>query len=411
MVCGALGIDSAGYSLPYVASWSGGDVAKVTATANRVIGCARTVLTEIEHRRERQMDPPSNPSFVQTPYVSADERSVRPELEEVLEASVTFYRHQLDSEGGDRVFSFLRCRGIGEDEASLWQLGCAPNSWRSLTTALLDQGFTEDLLIEAGVAGRARTGRLYDRMRNRLVFPIFDRGERPRGLAGRVIDGDGPKYLNTPETELYRKRSLLYGLHLAQEPIRKIGSAVVVEGYLDVIACHKAGFNNVVATAGTALTSEHLTAIGQITQNAVLAFDGDQGGRLAVSRVSENNADHPLQLRVAHLPESQDPADLLAKDSITFEQALADAVPIVHHLIAETVHRHNLSEPEGVARAVHQAGQLVATVRDSDDRDRAVELMATLIGRPESSIRAYLMQASRTGRTRRPMGDLGLGVW
>lgn len=410
MVCAALGIDSAGYSLPYVASWSGGDVTKVSATANRVIGCARTVLTEIEHRRERQLDRASNGSLVQTQPVSASEQLVRPDLEEVLQAAVKFYRHQLDSEGGDRVLSFLHSRGIGEEAASLWQLGFAPDSWRSLTTALLDQGFTEDLLIEAGVVGRARTGILYDRMRNRVVFPVFDRDGRPRGFAGRLIDGDGPKYLNTPETELYQKRSLLYGLHFAHEPIRKGGDAVVVEGYLDVIACHQAGLNNVVATAGTALTSEHLATIGQIAQSAVLAFDGDQGGRLAISRVAEDHADHPLQLRVTHLPEGRDPADLLAQDSAAFEQALGDAVPLVHHLIAEAVHRHNLSEPEGVARAVHEAGQLVATVRESDDRDRAVELMARLIGRPENSVRAYLMQTPETGRTRRPVREQGMGV-
>ena len=124
--------------------------------------------------------------------------------------------------------------------------------------ALREEGFSDDLLLEAGVAGRSRHGRLYDRMRNRVIFPIHDEHGAPRGFAGRLLSGDGPKYLNTPETELYQKRSLLYGLHLAHQPILDAGKAVVVEGYTDAIAAHQAGLTNVVATGGTALTEEHL---------------------------------------------------------------------------------------------------------------------------------------------------------
>jgi DNA primase len=278
-----------------------------------------------------------------------------------------------------------------------------------LTTALLEQGFTEDLLIEAGVAGRARTGRVYDRMRNRLIFPILDQGGRPCGFAGRLISGDGPKYLNTPETDLYRKRSLLYGLNLAEKPIWEAGQAIVVEGYLDVIACHQAGFTNTVATAGTALTPEHLASLNGITSGATLAFDGDQAGHLAITRVAEHHVDHSLRIRVAHLPAGRDPADLLSGDGALFVQALADAIPIEHHLISETVLKHSLDEPGGVARAVHKAGELVAAIQDLDTRDRAVALVASLVNRPESDIRRYMSQSLKGSRHRR-VREQGLSV-
>ena len=391
VVCAALGIDSAGYSLPYVASWSGGDVTKVTATANRVVSCARGVLTEIERRRELQLDRASHESLVETKHSSAVERAPASRLEEVVEAAVSFYEHQLESESGERAAGFLRSRGIGEEVTSVWQLGWAPDSWRGLTTALLDQGFTEGILIEAGVAGRARTGRLYDRMRSRVVFPVFDPNGRPRGFAGRLIEGEGPKYLNTPETELYQKRSLLYGLHLAQEPIREVGNAVIVEGYLDVIAAHQAGFTSAVASAGTALTSEHLDQLGRIAGNVTLAFDGDDAGLRAVERVADLDlADRRLRISVAQLPPEHDPADLLNDNTQAFEQAIAGAIPIEHQVIEQILAAHNLEEPEAAARAIRAATEVIRSTDDPDVRRSSVAYLAAATGRENQLIRRYL---------------------
>lgn len=408
MVCAALGIDSAGYSLPYVASWSGGDLTKVAATANRVIGCARTVITQLEQARELEPTRSASRPVGIEPEHSRREEPDRADLVAVVQAATDFYQRQLTTESGRRAVEVLKARGISGDATAAFGIGYAPDSWRAVTEHLLGQGLSEELLIEAGVVGRARTGRLYDRMRNRLVFPVFDRDGQPRGFAGRLLGGGGPKYLNTPETELYRKRSLLYGLHLAQTPIGEAGRAIVVEGYLDAIACHQAGFTNTVATAGTALTTEHLGSLSDLTSSVTLAFDGDEGGRLAVSRVAELDVDHP-RLRVAHLPPGQDPADLLRQGSDGFEQALADAVPLEHHLITEIVRQHNLDEPEGVARAVHRAGHIVASIQDRGDRDRAVELIAALVHRPESAIRLDLSQPLRATNRRR-VRDQGLGV-
>ncbi len=280
----------------------------------------------------------------------------------------------------------------GEDAAAKWQLGYAPESWNTMTDALRKEGFSDELLLASGVVGRARTGRFYDRMRGRVVFPILDQAGVPRGFAGRLVLGDGPKYLNTPETELYQKRSLLYGIHLANEPIIDAGKAVVVEGYTDAIAAHQAGFTNVVATGGTALTPEHLEILSQITTNVTLAFDGDQAGLLAAQRTAElERTSEAVRFRVARLPEGQDPADLLAgADGNLLRDAIATALPLEHHLIDQIVQEHDLQEPESMAQAIHTATSVVAPISNAADRAEAVTFLANRIGRDEALIYAQL---------------------
>ena len=164
MVCAALEIDSAGYSLPYVASWSGGDLAKVTATANRVIGCARTVIDQLEQSRDLDRQRENVPQLVEASRRDAEEvsrshGSVRGDLERVLEAASDFYTQQLRSHTGADVIEYLRSRGLSDKSFDTWQLGYAPDAWRALTTALRQEGFNDEMLLEAGVVGRSRNGR------------------------------------------------------------------------------------------------------------------------------------------------------------------------------------------------------------------------------------------------------------
>ena len=136
-------------------------------------------------------------------------------MEQALRLATTYYETQLQSDPGSRAVGYLHDRGIDLDAIHRWQLGYAPSGWDQLVQALRSEGIGDDALVGAGLAGRSRAGNLYDRMRGRVVFPVFDVSGSPRGFAGRLLAGDGPKYLNTPETELYSKRTLLYGLHLA----------------------------------------------------------------------------------------------------------------------------------------------------------------------------------------------------
>jgi DNA primase len=411
MVCAAIGIDSAGYSLPYVASWSGGDVSKVAATANRVIGCAREVITQLEHGRRIDQRTPrieSNPRPEAGIRAANESRpdltpSGNPELEEALTTASSIYQRLLHDPVGKPALEYLHRRGITEQATSRWNLGYAPPSWDALGSLLHNEGYNDDILLKAGIVGRSRTGQIYDHMRGRLIFPIHDEHDTPRGFAGRLITGKGPKYLNTPETNLYQKRSLLYGIHHAQEPIRKADEAIVVEGYTDAIATHQAGITNTIATGGTALTTQHIETLAQITNNLTLAFDGDQAGLTATQRTAQLEQPGGLRMRVARLPEGRDPADLLTSpDAHLLQQGIRDAVPLAHHLITQTVQQHDLAEPEAMARAIRAADEIMSTISNADERTQAITHLANLVGRDEALIRAYLANhAPRTMRETR----------
>jgi DNA primase len=163
----------------------------------------------------------------------------RAELKEVLGSAKSYYQGQLlHDRVGAKAQAFLKQRGFTEETANCWELGYAPPTWNALTDALRREGFSEEVMLGAGVVRRAHTGRLYDLMWGRVICPVFDQNGSPRGFAGRIVTGDGPKYLNGPETVLNTKRSLLYGLHLAKPAIAKADQAVIVEGYTDAIAAH-----------------------------------------------------------------------------------------------------------------------------------------------------------------------------
>lgn len=411
MVCAGLGIDSAGYSLGYVASWSGGDLTKVAATANRVIGCAREVLAQIEQDRRLDRVPVSTGSRIEVRDRESVQRSVTPtarsDLESVVNAATSFYQRQLHESGGVAAIEYLGGRGMGMQTTDRWQLGYAPGSWEALTAALRKEGFSNDLLLEAGVAGRSRYGRLYDRMRNRVIFPIHDKHGTPRGFAGRLLTGEGPKYLNTPETDLYQKRSLLYGMHLAHQPIIHAGTAVVVEGYTDAIAAHQAGITNVVATAGTTLTSEHVDTLAQLTKTITLAFDGDEAGLQATDRAADLIRTHPgIRLHVARLSAGHDPAYLLAnggKNSL--KAAIANAVPLEHHSIDQILDSHNLEEPEALARAIRAARSVLSSTVDANIRAEATEHLAKRLGRDVAQVAEYLQETKQPRGRERPGGN------
>ncbi|MGH2351182.1 MAG: DNA primase [Chloroflexota bacterium] len=406
MVCAALGVDSAGYSLPYVASWSGGDLEKVAATADRVIRCARRLLNDLEADREVGRDrsspeiatrQPPEPRQAGTvlpdPAESAPANDGHRELQEALRCTVAFYEGRLNHKDGADARTFLDQRGFTADTASHWQLGYAPATWDSLVKALRSQGVADEAMLEAGLAGRARTGRLYDRMRGRVVFPIFDREGSPRGFAGRLITGEGPKYLNSPETPLYKKSALLYGLHLATPAISEAGQAVVVEGYTDAIAAHQAGITNTVATGGTALTPQHIEVLRPVASTLTLTFDGDQAGLLAAERVAElpRSVVEGLSLQLARLPAGSDPSSLLAGGrSDLLQTALGSSIPLVHHQINQIVAKFALDEPEALIRAIYATRSVLACIEGPDDRTRAISHLAARVGRSPDMIESAL---------------------
>jgi DNA primase len=379
MVCAALGVDSAGYSLPYVATWSGGNLEKVSETADRVIRCARGMITDIgvDQRLERDRSLAvatgggqrnEKPSLDASP---TEGRARVAELEDALRVAVSYYQDQLGRSTEAR--SFLETRGIALQSAERWQLGYAAPRWDGMVKALRSQNISDELLVEAGLAGQARTGRVYDRMRGRIIFPIHDAEGSPRGLAGRLITGHGPKYLNSPQTVLYQKSELLYGLHHAADSIAEQGRAVVVEGYTDAIAAHQTGLDNTVATGGTALTAQHLEALKTRAAAVTLAFDGDKAGLQAAERIADLPARvlHGLGVSMVTLPSGTDPAGLIANGMTDIlEAALTNPTPLLHHLIDQTLRRYDLTEVEARARALHRVAPLVDQFCGSGDRNK-----------------------------------------
>lgn len=227
-----------------------------------------------------------------------------------------FFRLALRKPGvGDEARRTLESRGITDETAERFGLGAAPDGWDHLLTAAKKKGYAPSALLGAGLIKPPRDGRGdgYDAFRRRLIFPICDATGRPIAFGGRRLrEEDDPKYLNSPETPIFDKSSTLYALHLASRPIQKAGVAVVTEGYTDVIACHQAGFTNVVATLGTALTPRHARVLERLCSRVILLFDGDEAGARAADRALDVFFGSRLDVAVAALPDGMDPADVLA---------------------------------------------------------------------------------------------------
>jgi len=228
--------------------------------------------------------------------------------------AMEFFRALLKhAEHGQAARDYIEKRGIDPQRVSDFQIGYAPDGWDGLVQMIEHKGWDRAGFELAGLVSVRDSGGHYDRLRHRLVFPIFDAIGRPIAFGGRKLrEEDEPKYLNSPETKLFNKSATLYGLHLAKKPIIDARTAVIVEGYTDVIACHQGGARNVVATLGTALTSEHVRELRRYAEKVVLIFDADEAGQKAADRAVELFLTGEVDVAIATLPDGQDPADLMA---------------------------------------------------------------------------------------------------
>ncbi|NNC76277.1 MAG: DNA primase [Acidimicrobiia bacterium] len=309
-------------------------------------------------------------------------RDRREELVRATETAVAFYLDRLktgDDAGSAR--SYLRSRGYDGEVVDQFSIGYSPDSWDALTKHLNQAGISDDVMITAGLASRARTGRPVDRFRGRVMFPIYDVRGDAVGFGARVLDGDGPKYLNSPETPIYHKSRLLYGLNWAKSAMVTRSQAVVVEGYTDVIAMQLAGHPVAVATCGTALGTEHLDLLRRFTERVVLAFDADAAGAGAALRGFEQSMPGDLDLRVAVLPEGRDPADLVGDgDERSLIKAIEESQPLMQFRIEQELKGFDLEEPEARGRAVAAVGAVVALHPDPVARHEYSVMVARRTG-------------------------------
>ncbi len=230
--------------------------------------------------------------------------------------AVEFFRTLLKHQDhGQIARDYIERRGISPEMVADFQIGYALDGWDGLVQMIEHKSWDQTGFEFAGLVSQRDSGGYYDRLRHRLIFPIFDAIGRPIAFGGRKIrEEDEPKYLNSPETKLFNKSATLYGLHLAKKPIIDSKTAVIVEGYTDVIACHQGGARNVVATLGTALTSEHVRELRRYAEKVVLIFDADEAGQKAADRAVELFLTGDLDVAIAVLPDGLDPADMMSQE-------------------------------------------------------------------------------------------------
>ena len=336
---------------------------------------------------------------------AAKRRSQRERLVEATSIAVEFYVSRLKSASdAGSARSYLRSRGYDGDVVDQFSLGYSPEGWEELVRHLRDRGIRDDTMQKAGLASGTRKGGVVDRFRGRVMFPIFDLRGDAVGFGARVLDGDGPKYLNTLETAIYHKSRLLYGLNWAKSDIVRRDTSVVVEGYTDVIAMHRADMPIAVATCGTALGEDHLDLLRRFSERVVLAFDADEAGAGAALRGFERSVPGDLDLRVAVLPDGKDPADVVADGGIdALRAAVAESLPLLQVHIDAELARFDLDEPEARVKAVKAAAAAIALHPDAITRHEYANGVSRRTGVETKFVEQAISEARR--RSSSPRGS------
>ncbi len=334
----------------------------------------------------------------------AEERRRRRErLLALLERTARFYATYLwESTEARAAREYLTGRGLGEEVLKAFRVGYAPSAWDRVTIGAQRDGFAPEELAVAGLAQRGRGGSLYDRFRGRIMFPLADPRGRVLGFGARALrESQQPKYLNTAEGELYHKRRQLFGIDLARSHAARARRIVVVEGYTDVLALHQAAVPESVAIMGTAATQEQLTELGRAVGRGgrvYLALDADRSGREAMLRAARGARDQELELLVVELPESADPADLLAGEGKNaFLERVRGAVSVLEFQVRRVLADGDIETPEGRDRALQEARPLIESTRDRPVmRDHLVGLVADRLDVPPEYVTAQLGSPARS---------------
>ena len=355
---------------------------------------------------------------------SPEQKEAYENLRQLLEDAVVFYRNHLLANAD--VLNYLHeKRGLTDATIETFGLGYAPNAWDSALTHFIGRGYSEQDLLDAGMISERDSGGYYDRFRNRIMIPIRDEAGRMAGFGARIVDpNDIPKFLNSPDTAIFTKGHLLYGLDRARKPIRTVDQAVIVEGYMDVIALHQAGYENIVSPMGTALTEDQLRLLKRSTKNMVLALDPDIAGQKAVLRgldaarqsldrenelffdvrgLLKHEARLNANIKVVVLPDELDPDELVARDKAEWARLVETAQPIVLHVMSTASAGQDLDDRKVKNDIVSQVLPLIQDLPDPVERDTYVQKLArlirvdehTLIGAPAQSPRARRPRSER----------------
>jgi len=347
-----------------------------------------------------------------------DDARGRDLLYELNDKAALFFRNQLHrSQQAQPARDYLRRRGINAQVAAQFQLGFAPDSWDALHDHLVQAGYAPDNLHRADlVKHNLERDSFYDSFRNRLIVPIHDRQGRVIGFGGRVLDSSLPKYLNTAETPLFHKSHVVYGLDRAYRAIRQADGVVVVEGYMDVIAAHQFGFENVVACLGTALTEEQLRQLHRYTDNFILALDADTAGQQATLRglnqarqalkrkakpvltaTGRMHVEHRLSanLRITTLPEGRDPDDIIRQNTDSWQDLISTATPLVDYYFGIVANQYDLDSARGKGEAVAELTPLIAELGDEEEQQHYIQRLSRLVRIDERTIEQRVKASAR----------------
>ncbi len=335
------------------------------------------------------------------------------QLYEINDVARRFFQQMLGTPEARFVREYLADREINDRSLQTFEFGYSPPRGNLLLEHLTQSGYSTELIVQAGLARETDDGRYYDLFRGRLMIPIRDWEARVAGFGSRALDAEAtPKYLNTPRTPVFDKSRILFAMNLSKEPVRQHG-AVIVEGYMDAIMAHQHGFDNVVASMGTALTEHQVALVRRLTSDVTMALDGDPAGRNATLRSLESswgvfqqrNAQQrstsvlqqpgTLALRVAELPSGLDPDDFIRQSPERWQEFLGNAQELFDYLLVSLADRADMDNPEGKSWVAHTMLRFVARIPDRIQRDLYVDRLSARLSVDSAALRAALQEIER----------------
>lgn len=328
------------------------------------------------------------------------EENERTRLIDCIAEAVDFFQQQLKIAKPDSVaVQYIQKRAISAETVEQFQLGYAPDTWDALLKHLKAKQYTEKEIEQAGLIIRSpKTGGYYDRFRNRLMFPIHNVHGNVAGFTARTLSEDEKeaKYINSPQTPLYNKSAILYGLYFAKKHIQNIDAVVLVEGNMDVVSAHQAKFRNVVASSGTALTEEQVRFLKRYTANVLLAFDADEAGIRAAWKGMQVAIQQGMNIKVLRLPEGKDPDDIIRANPQQFRELAHEAKPFMEYAIATIVQPLDLTQALDKKNASAALLPMLAMIPDAIEQTHYIQQLAKLLSVPEEILKQQLPAAKNS---------------
>ncbi|MEK7652432.1 MAG: DNA primase [Patescibacteria group bacterium] len=326
---------------------------------------------------------------------SKENRDEATQMFTVLEEATRFFENNINQES----LNYLKGRGVSENTIKNFRIGFALGGWEKLYEHLKKEGFNEKMMFDVGLVRKTEKG-FYDYFRNRIMFPIFDSADRVVAFSGRILSGENektPKYINSPETELYNKSQILYGYNKAKHSMRKNNFCILVEGQIDLILSHQSGFSNTVALSGTALTRYHLNLIKKLTSNLIIALDSDNAGLVSAKKGSELAIIADMDVKIAELESSKDPAEIILKNKDDWHKIIKKSQHAIDFFI-NFIEKKNFPERKFWKEIREKILPMVAKIDNKIDQAHFIYSISSKTGIPEDSLREELVKIKNNVR-------------